>query len=128
MVQDPALQTFAASLGEAAALLGDVGAELGGYLEALDADPARLEQVLTRQAELKGLTRKYAADVDGVLAWARHARQRLAGLDTSEAAMATLTARRDELADELARHAIALTAARSAAARELSDAVTAELA
>jgi DNA repair protein RecN (Recombination protein N) len=127
-VQDPALQVLAARLAEAAALLGDVGAELGGYLEALDADPARLEQVLTRQAELKSLTRKYAADVDGVLDWARNARQRLAGLDTSEAAMATLAAQRDELAGQLARHAAVLTVARTAAARELSDAVTAELA
>ncbi|MGH3946916.1 MAG: DNA repair protein RecN [Pseudonocardiaceae bacterium] len=128
MVEDPALQALVAGLGEASALLSDVGAELGGYLEALDADPTRLEQVLVRQAELKRLTRKYAADVDGVLGWARDARQRLAGLDTSEAAIATLAARRDELAHELARHASALTAARTAAARDLSDAVTTELA
>jgi DNA repair protein RecN (Recombination protein N) len=126
--EDPELQALSARLGEAAALLGDVGAELGDYLEALDADPTRLEQVLARQAELKRLTRKYAADVDGVLAWARHARQRLAGLDTSEAAIATLAAQRDELAHELARHASALTAARTAAARDLGSAVTAELA
>ena len=126
--EDPELQALASRLGEAAALLGDVGAGLGDYLEALDADPTRLEQVLARQAELKRLTRKYAADVDGVLAWARHARQRLASLDTSEAAIATLAAQRDELAHELARHASALTAARAAAARDLGDAVTAELA
>ena len=30
-------------------------------------DPERLAAVLTRQAELKALTRKYAADVDGVI-------------------------------------------------------------
>ncbi|MGH4008198.1 MAG: DNA repair protein RecN [Pseudonocardiaceae bacterium] len=127
-VEDPALRALAARLEEASALLSDVGAELGGYLEALDADPSRLEQVLVRQSELKRLTRKYAADVDGVLAWAGQARQRLASLDTSEAAIATLAVRRDELAHELARHASALTAARTAAARDLSDAVTAELA
>ena len=57
-------------LGEALALLADVGAELAGYLDRLDADPERLAAVLSRQAELKALTRKYAADVDGVLAWA----------------------------------------------------------
>ena len=44
-----------------------------GYLDRLDADPERLGQVLGRQAELKALTRKYAADIDGVLAWAEHA-------------------------------------------------------
>ncbi|HET9254433.1 MAG TPA: DNA repair protein RecN [Pseudonocardiaceae bacterium] len=127
-VEDPLLRALGERLAEAAAVLGDVGAELGGYLESLSADPARLEHVLSRQAELKRLTRKYAGDVDGVLAWADQARQRLASLDTSEEAIAALTARRDELADELAQHARALTAARTAAARELGEAVTAELA
>ncbi|MFN2496662.1 MAG: DNA repair protein RecN [Pseudonocardiaceae bacterium] len=126
--EDPALQTLAPRLEEAAALLADVGAELGGYLEELDADPARLEQVLARQAELKALTRKYAADVDGVLAWAQQARQRLAGLDTSEEAIAALAARRAELAAALAGHAADLTLARQDAATKLGDAVTAELA
>ncbi|MGH3772479.1 MAG: DNA repair protein RecN [Pseudonocardiaceae bacterium] len=127
-VDDPALRALGERLEEAAAVLGDVGAELSGYLEALDADPARLEQVLARQAELKRLTRKYAADVDGVLAWARQAHQRLADLDTSDEAIAALAARRAELATELTGHVTALTAARTAAARELGDAVTAELA
>ena len=126
--EDPALQTLAARLAEAAALLADVGAELGGYLQGLDADPARLEQVLARQAQLKALTRKYAADIDGLLAWAQHARQRLASLDTSEEAVAALAARREELAAALAGHAAEVTLARQEAARKLGDAVTAELA
>jgi DNA repair protein RecN (Recombination protein N) len=126
-VEDPSLQALEVRLAEAVAVLSDVGSELAGYLEALNADPARLEHVLSRQAELKRLTRKYAADVDGVLAWADQARQRLTGLDTSEEAIAALSVRRDELAAELAEHATALTAARTAAARELGDAVTAEL-
>ena len=98
---DPQLQALGERLGEAAAVLGDVAAELSGYLETLNADPARLEQVLGRQADLKRLTRKYGADVDDVLAWARQARQRLAGLDTSEEAIAALAARRAELATAL---------------------------
>lgn len=81
-VDDPALRELEPRLAEAAVVLADVGADLGGYLESLDADPARLEAVLARRAELKQLTRKYAADVDGVLAWADQAQQRLAGLDT----------------------------------------------
>jgi DNA repair protein RecN (Recombination protein N) len=127
-VDDPALQALGERLGEVTAVLGDVGAELSSYLDGLDADPARLEQVLARQVELKRLTRKYAADVDGVLAWAQQARQRLTGLDTSEEALAALAAHCDELAAELVRHAAALTAARTAAAQELGNAVTAELA
>jgi DNA repair protein RecN (Recombination protein N) len=126
-VDDPNLHALGERLAEAAAVLGDVGAELASYLDALNADPGRLEQVLSRQAELKRLTRKYAADIDGVLAWAEQARQRLADLDTSGEALVALAARRDELAAELARHAAAVTEARTAAARELAEAVTAEL-
>ena len=125
--EDPALRELEPRVAEAVAVLSDVGGELGAYLDKLDADPARLEQVLARQAELKQLTKKYAADVDGVLAWAEDARTRLSGMDTSEEALAALAARRDELAVELAEHARALSAARSEAAVRLADAVSQEL-
>jgi len=48
------------------------------------ADPARLEELYERRAVLRGLTRKYADDVEGVIAWAENARTRLAALDTSD--------------------------------------------
>jgi DNA repair protein RecN (Recombination protein N) len=126
--EDPQLRELAPRLAEAAVLLTDVGTELTRYLEDLSSDPARLEQVLARQAELKALTRKYAADVDGVLAWAQDAQTRLDGLDTSEEALAELTKRRDDLATELAVHAQAVTVARVAVAEELAKEVTLELA
>jgi DNA repair protein RecN (Recombination protein N) len=125
---DVELSALDARLAEALALLGDVGAELTGYLDRLDADPERLASVLSRQAELKALTRKYAADVDGVLAWAAAARERLGSLDVSDEALAGLTARRDGLAVELAEHAAAVTAARTKAAGRLATDTTAELA
>jgi DNA repair protein RecN (Recombination protein N) len=124
---DAELSALDARLAEALALLGDVGAELTGYLDRLDADPERLAAVLSRQAELKALTRKYAADIDGVLAWAGAARDRLGSLDVSDEALAALTARRDGLAVELADHAAAVTAARTEAAARLAADTTAEL-
>ncbi|GAA4036948.1 DNA repair protein RecN [Allokutzneria multivorans] len=126
--EDPALRELDSRLAEAAALLADVGTELGSYLDRLDVDPAALERALARQAELKQLTRKYAADVDGVLAWAEDARQRLAGMDVSEEALEAMAVRRDELAVELAKLAGELTTARLTAAQELGEAVTKELA
>jgi DNA repair protein RecN (Recombination protein N) len=125
--EDSVLRDLEPRLAEAAVLLADVGAELGGYLDTLDADPQRLQQVLARQAELKQLTRKYAADADGVLAWAEDARQRLSTMDTSEEALAALAARRDELAVRLAGHAERLSQARAVAAAELAKAITTEL-
>jgi DNA repair protein RecN (Recombination protein N) len=124
---DPVLERLEPRLGEVGALLGDLGAELGGYLDVLDADPERLHAVLARQAELRALTRKYAADIDGVLAWAEQAEARLAGIDTSDEAIAALRARRAELAAELAGHAEAVSLARQEAAGRLAEAVSEEL-
>ncbi|MGP4021333.1 DNA repair protein RecN [Saccharopolyspora sp. 5N708] len=125
--EDPVLRELEPRVAEAVAVLADVGGELGGYLDRLDADPARLEQVLARQVELKQLTKKYAADVDGVLAWADDARTRLSGMDTSEEALAALAARRDELGVELAERAAVVSAAREEAAVRLASAVSEEL-
>lgn len=124
---DPQLRELDSRLVEAAALLTDVGGELISYLDQLDADPGRLEQVLARQAELKHLTRKYAADADGVIAWAEEAEARLSTLDTSEEAIAALIEQRDALAVELAALAQSITAARIEAAGQLGAAVTGEL-
>jgi DNA repair protein RecN (Recombination protein N) len=126
--EDPRLRELEPRLAEVSVLLADLGVELTSYLDSLDADPAALERALARQAELKQLTRKYAADVDGVLEWARQAAERLAGLDTSEEALAELAARRDELAGQLAKYAETLTSQRITAADSLAKAVTEELA
>ena len=40
------------------------------YLAELPSDASTLDTKLARQAELRTLTRKYAADIDGVLQWA----------------------------------------------------------
>src|SRR6476469_3913454 len=124
---DPRLRELEPRLAEAEALLVDVGTELSSYLESLDADPQVLEQVLARQSELKQLTRKYAADVNGVLEWASNAAERLAGLDTSEEALAELARQRDELAVTLAECARRVTVLRVDAADQLAQAVTVEL-
>ena len=44
---DPTLVALAARLAEAVRCSADVGAELAGYVDRLDADPARLAEVLT---------------------------------------------------------------------------------
>ncbi len=125
---DPRLGELAARVADAAALVADVAAELGSYLTDLDADPARLDAVYERRAALRALTRKYAEDVDGVLAWADRARSRLAELDSSDDVLAQLEADRDRLAAETAELAGRLSRSRADAAGRFGSAVTAELA
>ncbi len=124
---DTALTALARQLTDALNVVSDVSGELGRFLADLPADASALAVKLARQAELRGLTRKYAADVDGVLRWAAEARKRLAQLDVSEGALTGLSRRVDDLAGQVAEAAAELSRMRSAAAAGLADAVTAEL-
>ncbi|MEV6601940.1 DNA repair protein RecN [Actinoplanes sp. NPDC051346] len=124
---DPVLGELAARVEEAATLVDDVSAELSAYLGRLDADPARLEAIYERRAALRGLTRKYADDVDGVIAWAEHARSRLAALDTSDDLLEELDRERLRLAGHVAELAGRLTAARTEAAGRFAGQVSVEL-
>ncbi|GAA2531205.1 DNA repair protein RecN [Winogradskya humida] len=125
---DPALAELAGRIEEAATLVADVSSELSAYLSQLDADPARLETIYERRAALRALTRKYADDVEGVIAWADHARSRLALLDTSDEVLEELDKERVRLAAQVAELAGRVTAARVEAAGRFSGQVTVELA
>lgn len=124
---DPALTALGPRLGEAIAVVVDLTTELSGYLSDLPSDPGALDSLLTRQAELKSLTRKYAPDIDGVIAWADEARTRLGSLDVSEEALAALAAEVDIAAERVRAAARKLTAARTKSAGKLASAVSAEL-
>lgn len=125
---DPALEPWAAQLAEISAQLGDVAAELGGYLASLEADPARLQAVHERRAALAELTRRHGGDLDAVLAWAEHARERLAYLDgpvdTGERLREALSGAEARLAEAAA----ALSASRRRLAADLAERVDTELA
>ena len=124
---DQELRDLGARLGEVAGVLSDVSAELGSYTGSLPSDPEELERLLQRQQEIKGLTRKYAPDAAGVVAWRDKAGARLAKIDTSEGAVEKLKAKVAELEHAMTRHAAALTKARTKAAGKLGEAVTEEL-
>lgn len=124
---DEELRELGVRLGEVAGVLADVSAGLGSFTADLPTDPDELERLLQRQQELKGLTRKYAPDIAGVLAWREKAGKRLSKIDTSEEAIDELKRRVADLEAELKKRAAALTKARNKAAKNLGEAVTEEL-
>jgi DNA repair protein RecN (Recombination protein N) len=124
---DSALRALADQLAGALAVVADVARELGNYLFELPSDASTLETRLARQGELRTLTRKYAADIEGVLQWAHESRERLAQLDVSEEALAELERRVDELEAKVVGAATELTKARTRSAKGFAKAVTAEL-
>lgn len=125
---DAALRALAPQLAEALAVVSDVSRELTAFTDELPSDASTLEEKLARQGQLRTLTRKYAANLNGVIAWAQEARGRLAEVDTSEETLSAIAVRVDRLAGELATAATVLTKARTKAAKALGKAVTAELA
>ena len=124
---DATLRVLAEQISEALTVVVDADRELGNFLGELPVDASALESKLTRQAQLRTLTRKYAADIDGVLQWARESRERLAQLDVSEEAQTALQRRVDELARELSNAAVDLSKLRRKAAKRLAKELTAEL-
>ena len=132
---DVQLAALAGRVGEAAYLLADVAAELASYVQALEADPARLAAVQERRAELTRLVRAYGAglgdqpggDLASVLAWAKAAGSRLAELDSDEDKIGALAQQEEDLAAEVADLAGQLTSARTEAATRFAEHVTGEL-
>jgi DNA repair protein RecN (Recombination protein N) len=128
---DPTLVLLAQDLADAVAVVSDVSGQLSSYVTDLEADPARLAEVLDRRATLTGLVRKYAdpgQGVAGVLAWADDARRRLDELDVSDEALETLTAARDAARAEVADLGERLSAGRRSAAEGFAADVGRELA
>ncbi|MGY1621147.1 DNA repair protein RecN [Geodermatophilus sp. SYSU D00965] len=128
---DPTLVMLAQDLADAVAVVSDVAGQLAGYVADLDADPARLAEVLDRRAAITALVRKYAdvgEGVGGVLAWAEDARSRLAELDVSDEALEALEAARDTARAEVDELAAQVSAGRRAAADGFAAEVGRELA
>ncbi len=127
-LHDRTLTQLAERAAEAGYLLADLAAELSAYVQDLQADPARLDAVQRRRAELGGLTRSYGEDVAAVLRWSQDAARRLLDLDGGQERVAELTERRDALDARLDALAATITATRTEAAGRLAQAVTDELA
>lgn len=125
---DPTPRPWVEELAGAQAVVADVAAELSAYLDALEADPARLEAVHERRAALNALLRGRAASTGELLEWADQARERLDLLDGPDDRTASLETALAAASDKLAQIGADVTAARRKLAAELSHAVGAELA
>jgi DNA repair protein RecN (Recombination protein N) len=128
---DPTLVMLAQDLNDAVAVVSDVAGQLATYVADLDADPARLAEVLDRRAAITALVRKYAdvgEGVAGVLAWAEDAARRLGELDVSDEALEALEAARDAARAEVDELGAQVSAGRRAAADGFAAEVGRELA
>jgi DNA repair protein RecN (Recombination protein N) len=125
---DPILSELAGRLREIAELTQDVSAELSSYLHDLDADPAQLEHLLQRRADIISLERKLGLSGDEMLERLPIWQAELLDLDSSEDQIERLEVQLQAQLSQLSFAAGELSAARASAAEEMALRVNAELA
>lgn len=125
---DPALAPLAERLAALRYEAEDIGGELRGYLEGLEAEPGRLEAVEERLGMFARLARKHGGGIAEVLAHAERCRARQVELQDADVTFADLSAELEQASAERERIGAALSDARAAAAPRLAEEVLARLA
>lgn len=121
---DGTLAPVATALLEATAQAEDAGRSLRDYLEHLEADPDRVEQVESRLHMIAGLRRKYGDSVQAILAHYQTAAAEVLELEGADYDAEKLQARLAKLGEQAGLAAHELSVAR----RELAQALGAQVA
>jgi len=123
---DAKLQELASQASEAAAIASDLASELTSFLAELDADPARLEQLMARKAEIIGLERRYGLQADELVQQLPLLHSELMDLDSSDEQLEKLEMQFEATSSQLSFAAGQLTELRKSAGERLSERVTTE--
>jgi DNA repair protein RecN (Recombination protein N) len=108
-------------------LLSDTALDLQTYLENIEFNPRRLEQVEERLDLIHKLQRKYGGSIEGVLAFADKARQELDTIAHATERIAELEADEQQAMKTLAGRGVILSQKRKEAAQALETGVEHEL-
>ena len=107
--------------------LTDLVAGLRDYLETVEFNPKRLDQVEERLNLIQNLKRKYGDEIAKVLQFAAHARRELDAITHASERIAELESEEGRLLASLAERGSALSQKRHAAAERLEKALETEL-
>ncbi len=108
--------------------LAEIVRDLRNYLDTIEFNPRRLEQVEERLDLIHRLKRKYGGSIEAALAFARSARQELDTIAHATERIAELEEKEKALRQQLGELAARLSQIRQTAAAQLAKAVEAELA
>ena len=125
---DPSRQALSEQASTLSELLSDLTLELRNYLDRIEFNPRRLEQVEERLDLYHKLQRKYGGTVDAVLAYAEKTRQDLDTIAHATERIADLKKQETAQLTDLARLAAELSRQRKTAAEKLGKGVERELA
>ena len=124
---DASTAAWAERLGEAAAILDDLSLDVGRYRDDVEFNPQRLQQVEERLHLIHSLERKYGDTIDEILIFRDRANKELHAISNAEERIAELERDIQDQLRTVGKASAALSAARRAAARRMSDAIEVEL-
>lgn len=131
--KDSKLEEIADRIAESLYILDDAASDLASYSSALEADPARLDLLQERKAELNTFLKRWAGtgepdeELIQLAAKAKSAKETVADLRGGEERTTELENQLQEIKKELLKAAVSLSAARERAANNLSSEVTREI-
>ncbi len=125
------IDTAQSELADQAAMLEDQLAELvrslRNYLEEIEYNPKRLDEVEERLNLIHNLTRKYGGDIPAVIKFGEEARKQLELISTATDRIAELEIEESKLLQTLSKQGQALSDKRKKAAENLSQGIEREL-
>ena len=124
---DNSLQELSTQSETALAIMADISRLLQDYMESIEFNPQRLEQVENRLALISTLKRKYGGSEEQVLTFAENARAQLEKISHAEERIAELEAQEGLQLSALVQKALAISAVRQSTALTLGSAVEKEL-
>ncbi|MEO8063126.1 MAG: DNA repair protein RecN [Pseudomonadota bacterium] len=124
---DPRLAKVVPMVDEATIQIREAARELSRYLETLDIDPARQEEVERRLAAVEELSRKHRVPAPDLSALGAKLEKDLAELDSADNNLNALKKQQAEALDSYRKLGTQLTAGRQTASRALSKDITARM-
>jgi DNA repair protein RecN (Recombination protein N) len=124
---DPRLKEPAEQLEAVVSEVADAAAQLRRYTESLDADPARLEAIEARLAQLDSIKKKYGGTIESAMVERSRLEAQLNAVEDIAGAITAATKEVDQRRVEVAGAAAALTVARTGASERMQGAVMHEL-
>jgi DNA repair protein RecN (Recombination protein N) len=124
---DASMQRVVETLQSAAIGVDDASDSIRDYLDTLEADPKRLDEIESRMALMERLKRKYGPSLQDVLAFLEDVRTKMEAIETAGERRAKLEQDLAQASSAYRERASELTGARKVAAEKLAKKVETEL-
>lgn len=108
-------------------LIEDIASNLKNYIDGIEYEPGRIDEILTRMELIKNIKRKYGETIEEILRYGESCRRELEGLEINEEVLRELNVKLDNELERAKKLAIQLSAQRRVSAKMLEEGVMEEL-